>query len=147
MQGKKTQIMGIFSEPCCLTHHLLDTRDWKEQEFPQSKWQFSPAAYNLFYFPSPDIWPEEQKKVLPFMHGKERSKCAFCRGAKMNPLATFFTHTVILSLNSDTQQNKLYLLRHCLWLNFPCIQLMLQRNKKFSFWVKSQVCHRYDPVW
>lgn len=51
----------------------------------------------------------------------------------MNPLATFFTHTVILSLNSDTQQNKLYLLRHCLWLNFPCIQLMLQRNKKFSF--------------
>lgn len=61
--------MGIFSEPCL--HHLLDTRDWKEQEFPQSKRQFSPAAYNLFYSPSPDIWQEEQKKVLLFTHGKE----------------------------------------------------------------------------
>lgn len=140
-RGKKPQIMGIFSEPCCLMgifsepclHHLLDTRDWKEQEFPQSKRQFSPAAYNLFYSPSPDIWQEEQKKVLPFTHGKERSKCASCRGAKMNPLATFFTHTFIQSFNSNTQQNKLYLLRHCLWLNFPCSQLMLQRNTKFSF--------------
>lgn len=59
---KKKQIMGIFSEPCCLTHHLLGTRDWKEQEFPQSKWQFSPAANNLFFSPSPDIVEEEQKK-------------------------------------------------------------------------------------
>lgn len=55
-RGKEetNNICFIFSEPCCLTHHLRKSvfpRDWKEQEFPQSKWPFSPAAFNLFYSP------------------------------------------------------------------------------------------------
>lgn len=111
---KKKQIMGIFSEPCCLTDHLLDTRDWKEQEFPQSKRQLSPAAYNLFYSPLPDNVEEEQKEVLHFTHGKERTKCASCRGTKTDPLATFFAHMFILSFNSDTELKSFFFFYHSL---------------------------------
>lgn len=73
MQGKKKkQIMGIFFKPYCLTHHLLETRGWREQKFPKSDRQFSPAAYNLFYSPSPDTVEEESKKCCTSLGpGKE----------------------------------------------------------------------------
>lgn len=95
--------MGIFTEPCCLTQA---ERDWKEQAFPQSKRQLSPAAYNLFYSPLSDTVEEEQKCCT--LHMEKEDHNASCRGTKMDPLATFFTHMFTLSFNSNIEHKYIF---------------------------------------
>lgn len=153
MQGKKTPNNGYFLWTLLLNGYFLWTlltspaRHKRLERTGISTIQMTvfTCCLQFILFSFTRYLARGTKKSVALYAWKR--KCASCRGAKMNPLATFFTHTFIQSFNSNTQQNKLYLLRHCLWLNFPCSQLMLQRNKKFSFWVKPQVCHRYDPLW
>lgn len=99
-RGKKKQLTGIFSEPCCLTEET-----GKNRNFHNSNDSFHLLLTMYFILLHHILWKRNKKEVLHFTHGKETSRCASCRGTKTDPLATFFTYMFILSFNSDAKQN------------------------------------------